>query len=153
VGGSTISPDAVGTIAAGAMQFMYDDVAAAPAVRQAAGQSVLQATAPGQVLSAAAGADVLADAGGFGVTFQGTVAGLAREMISGFSVKDLIDVTDLNSAGVATSYAGSGNAGVLYLTDGTLSGELQLAGQLAGESFHVTTDGHGGTSIGISPSA
>jgi len=74
---------------------------------------VLQADAPGEVLSAASGADVLSDAGGFGVTFQGTLTEFANALISGFSAKDLIDITDLDSATVSTSYAGSAGAGVL----------------------------------------
>jgi hypothetical protein len=108
---------------------------------------VLQADAPGEVLSAASGADVLSDARGFGVTFQGTPAEFANALISGFSAKDLIDITDLDSATVSTSYAGSAGAGALYLTDGTQSGELYLAGQLAGGSFRVSSDAHGGTQI------
>jgi hypothetical protein len=139
----TISPPALGTIAAGAMQFIYANGANGEPI----GQTVLQATAPGQVLSAAAGVDVLSDAGGFGATFHGTLAQLANGLISGFSAKDLIDITDLNRARVTTSYAGSGSAGVLFLTDGILSEELNLAGELAGGSYRVSSDAHGGTQI------
>jgi hypothetical protein len=111
---------------------------------------MLQADAPGQVLSAASGANVLSDAGGFGVTFQGTLAEFADELISGFSAKDVIDVTDLNSATASVSYAGSGSAGALYLSDGMQSEGLYLSGQLAGGSFHVTSGTHGGTQIAFS---
>jgi hypothetical protein len=134
----TIAVAAIGVTEAGTMQFIYAD---------AGGQTVLQADAAGEVLRAGPGANVLSDAGGFGVTFQGLLADFANELISGFSAKDVIDITDLNSATVATSYAGSGSAGVLYVTDGTQSGELYVAGQLAGGGFHAASDGHGGTQI------
>jgi len=136
--GSTVAPVAIGSTSVGAMQFIYPD---------AAGRTVLKSDAPGQVLSAASGANVLSDAGGFGVTFQGTLADFSKVVIAGFSTKDLVDITDLNSAGVSTSYGGSGHTGVLYLTAGSLSGELHLAGHLAGGSFHVSSDLHGGTLI------
>jgi hypothetical protein len=93
---------------------------------------------------------VLSDAGGFGVTFRGTLAELGDELISGFSGKDRIDITGFDSANVSTSYAGSASAGVLFLTNGTLSGELYLAGTLAGGSFRVSSDAHGGTEIAFS---
>jgi hypothetical protein len=124
------------------MQFIYAD-----GTGQSPGQTVLAATAPGQVLGAAAGVNVLADAGGFGVTFQGTLAGLAQELISGFSAKDLIDIVGLDSAAVSMSFAGSGTAGVLQVTGAAGSGELYLAGALGGGSFQATADGHGGTLI------
>jgi hypothetical protein len=140
IGGTdpVVAPAGIGTTEAGTMRFIYAD---------AGGLVVLQADAAGQVLSAASGADMLSDAGGFGVTFQGSLAEFGTELISGFSGKDLIDITDLDSVTVSTSYAGSGNAGVLHLTDGSQSGELYLAGQLADGSFHASSDGHGGTQI------
>ena len=134
-----VAPAGIGATAGDTTQFIYADGSGA--------QAVVQATAPGQVLDAAPGVGVLSDAGGFGVTFQGSLSELANELISGFSAKDLIDVTGLASAGVTTSYAGSATAGVLYMTGGTQSGELYLAGQLAGGSFQVSSDGHGGTQI------
>jgi hypothetical protein len=137
-----VAPVAIGTTEAGTMQFIYG--------AGTGGQTALQADAPGQVLSAASGVDVLSDAGGFGVTFQGSLSEFAHELISGFSAKDLIDITGLDSATTSVSYAGSGHAGVLYLTDGVQGGELYLAGQLTGGSFHVAADPHGGTQIAFS---
>jgi hypothetical protein len=102
------------------------------------------------VLSAASGAGVLSDAGGLGATFQGMLAEFANELIAGFSTKDVIDITDLNSATASVSYAGSGSAGVLYLTDGTQSGELYLSGHLTNGTFHVASDAHGGARIAFS---
>ncbi len=146
----------VGIVAtqAGTMQFIYGNAAGramgADAAGQAVARTVPQADAPGEVLTAATGVAILSDPGGFGVTFQGTVAELANALISGTSATDLIDITDLNAATVSASYAGSARAGVLFLTDGTLSGELYLAGELAGGSFRVSSDAHGGTQIAFS---
>jgi len=131
---AAVAPVAIGTTQAATMQFIY--------AAGAGGQTVLQADAPGEVLSAASAVGVLSDAGGFGVTLQGTLPELASEVILGFSAKDLIDITNLDSATVSTSYAGSASARVLYLTDGTQTGELYLSGQLAGGSFRVSSDAH-----------
>jgi hypothetical protein len=78
------------------------------------------------------------------------LAGFANELLSGSSTKDLIDVTNLNSATVSASYAGSGSAGVLYLTGTAGTGELHLSGQLAGGNFHASSDAHGGTQFAFS---
>ena len=62
------------------------------------------------------------------MTFQGALAEFANALISGFSAKDLIDITDLDSATVSASYAGSAGAGVLYHANGRksrLSGRRQ----------------------------
>ena len=136
-----IVPAAIGAAAADTTQFIYADGTGA--------QTVLQATAAGQTLSAGAGVGTLSDASGFGVTFQGILAQLAQEQISGFSAKDLIDITDLAAATVSTSYAGTASAGVLSLTDGTQTGQLHLSGQLGLGNFHATSDGHGGTDIAL----
>ena len=119
------------------MQFIYEQ----------GGQSVLQATAAGQVLSAGA-ADVLSDTDGLGATFQGSLAALTNEVIAGFSVRDVIDVSDLKSAAASVLYTGSGSAGALQLSDGMHGGEIQLTGNLSG-SIHVTSDGHGGSLIAL----
>jgi hypothetical protein len=112
------------------------------------GQVEMQATAPGQVLSAGAGVNVLSDVGGFGATFLGSLADLASETITGFSARDVIGVTDLNSATGSVTYDGSGTAGVLRVTDGTQAGDIQLSGQISA-GFHLTTDGHGGSLIAM----
>jgi hypothetical protein len=118
------------------MQFIYTD--------GTSGQTVAQATAAGQVLNAGA-ADVLSDTGGFGVTFLGSLAQLANETITGFSAKDVIDVSGLNSATAIASYAG----GVLTVSDGTQAGGIQLSGQVNG-GFTVRSDNHGGSLIAMS---
>ena len=115
------------------MQFIYSD----------GGQSVLQATAAGQVLNAGA-ANVLSDAGALGATFLGSLAALTNSAITGFSVKDVIDVTDLNPATASVSF----NGGVLQVGDGTHGGAIQLSGNVTG-TFHVIADGHGGALIGL----
>jgi hypothetical protein len=136
----TIAPASLGSLAGGVMQFSTDSTSAA---------SMVQASAPGQVLSPAAGVSMLSDADGFGATFQGTLAELAKTLLAGVSAKDLIDIVDLSNAGVTTSFAGSDTAGVLYLSDGAQSGELYLAGQLAGAAFRTESDGHGGSLISL----
>jgi hypothetical protein len=123
------------------MQFIYTD--------GTSGQAVMQATAPGQVLNGGPGVNVLSDAGGFGVTFLGTLAELANETITGFSAKDVIDVTDLNSATAIASYTGSVSDGVLGVSDGARTGGIPLSGQISG-GFQVTSDQHGGTLITLS---
>ena len=121
---ATVAPEALGVLGGDAMQFFHASGGAA--------QDVVQVNASGQVLSAAAGANVLSDAGGFGAVFEGTLAEFANTLLAGVSAKDLIDITGLNSANVTTSYAGSGNAGVLYVSDGAQSGEIYLSGQAHG---------------------
>ena len=122
------------------MQFIYS--------AGADGQTVMQATAPGQILSGGDGVTVLSDADGFGATFLGSLSDLANEAITGFSAKDVIDVTDLNSATAAINYDGSSGAGVLTVSDGVHGGGIQLSGQISG-GFHVTSDGHGGSLIAL----
>jgi hypothetical protein len=118
------------------MQFIYTD--------GDTGQTVQQATASGQVLSAAPNVNVLSDAGGFGVTFLGTLSQLANETITGFSAKDVIDVTGLNNA--TATFTGSVSNGVLSLSDGTQTGNIQLSGQISG-GFQMTSDKHGGSLV------
>ena len=113
------------------------------------GPSIMQASAEGQVLNAASGAGVLSDAGGFGATFQGTLAQFARVQLTGLSAKDLIDITDLGSTHAMASYTGSAAAGALKVSNATQSGELHLSSQIAGATFHVASDGHGGSLISL----
>ena len=92
---------------------------------------------------------MLSDVGGFGATFQGTLAQFARVLLTGLSAKDLIDITDLGSTHAIASYTGSGAAGVLKVSNATQNGELRLSSQIAGASFHVAPDGHGGSLISL----
>jgi len=105
----------------------------------------MQATAAGQILSGGPGVSTLSDAGGYGVTFAGSVADLAQEAISGLTAKDVIDVTDLDSACASISYSGSASDGMLYVTDGVHSGDIHLSGQIPDEGFRVVSDMHGGS--------
>jgi hypothetical protein len=105
----------------------------------------MQATAAGQILSGGPGVSTLSDAGGYGVTFAGSVADLAQEAISGLTAKDVIDVTDLDSAYASISYSGSASDGMLYVTDGVHSGDIHLSGQIPDEGFRVVSDMHGGS--------
>jgi hypothetical protein len=120
------------------MQFIYTDAAT--------GQSVLQATAPGQVLSATPDLGVLSDADGLGVTFSGTLADLTREVMSGFNSRDILDITDLNAAAATGGYSGSATIGVLHLGDGVHAGDINLAGQVSGVP-RIVSDSHGGSLV------
>jgi hypothetical protein len=137
----TIAPVTAATLGTEPAQFVHASAAAGP--------SINQASAKDQVLNAASGAGVLSDAGGFGATFQGTLAQLARVQLTGLSAKDLIDITDLGSTHAIASYTGSGAAGVLKVSNATQNGELRLSSQIAGASFHVAPDGHGGSLISL----
>ncbi len=116
------------------MHFIYGD----------GGQTVTQATASEQTLS---GTGILSDMDGLGAIFQGTLAALVNEAIIGFSGKDAIDVTDLNSATASVSYNGSATAGILTVSDGIHNGMMSLSGQVSAAGFHVTSDQHGGSLI------
>jgi len=54
-------------------------------------------------------------------------------------------VSGLNSASAAVVFSGSAAGGVLRVSDGIQSGNIQLSGQISGGGFHVTSDGHGGS--------
>ena len=110
------------------------------------GASILAATAPGQVLAAGAGITGLSDAGGYGATFQGTLAQLAASQIEGVSARDLIDIGGLDWTRATLGFTGSDSGGTLHVSGGGQSGDIRLAGQIAG-SFHALSDGHGGTLV------
>jgi hypothetical protein len=120
------------------MQFLRD------------GQVVTVATAPGQVLSAGAGENVLSDTGGFGATFSGGLADLVSEAIEGFSRHDTIDIAGLNFATTRLTWSGFGDSGSLLVSDGVHAGGLRMSGQLANQTFHAASDGHGGVLIALS---
>ena len=67
--------------------------------------------------------------------------------LTALSAKDLIDITDLGSTYAMAGYTGSGDAGVLNVSNATQSGELHLSGQIAGATFRVAADEHGGSLI------
>ena len=135
----TIAPVTAVTLGTEAAQFVH--------ASSAAGSSIVLASAKDQVLSAASGASVLSDVGGFGATFQGTLAQFARVLLTGLSAKDLIDITDLGSTHAMASYTGPGDAGVLNVSNATQNGELHLSRQIAGATFRMAADGHGGSVI------
>jgi hypothetical protein len=109
----------------------------------------LLATASGQVLSGAPGISALSDAGGFGATFRGTLADLAREVIDGFNARDMIDVVGFDAASASASYTRSASGGVLHLSDGAQSGDVRLAG-MSPDGFHIESDTHGGALVSFS---
>ena len=114
------------------------------------GQTVMRATAAGQILDATPGVAVLSDEDGFGVTFRGTLADLSKDIIAGFTSRDILDIVDLAGASATAGYSGSAESGVLQLGDGVRSGDIRLSGQISGGGVHVTSDTHGGSLIGFS---
>ncbi len=114
------------------------------------GQTMMRATATGQILDATPGVAVLSDEDGFGVTFRGTLADLSKDIIAGFTSRDILDVVDLGGVSATAAYTGSAEASVLHLGDGVHSGDIRLSGQILGGGFHVTSDTHGGSLIGFS---
>ena len=75
------------------------------------------------------------------------MAQFARVLLTGLSAKDLIDITDLGSTHAMASYTGPGDAGVLNVSNATQNGELHLSRQIAGATFRMAADGHGGSVI------
>ena len=109
------------------------------------GSDLLAATANGQTLTGLGGGDTLTGGGFAGVVFKDVTASLSGSTIGGFATSDIVDFTDLRAAGAVVSY---GN-GVLSVSDGTHSATLGLgfASVPATGSFHIASDGTGGTNL------
>ena len=96
--------------------------------------------------SAAAGA--LSQAAIPGITFYGTLAAFGSDIITNFSAKDFIDITDFGS-GSATLLASGPAAGTLHVAYGGNSADLTFGnGTTPATAFEAISDGHGGTIIG-----
>jgi hypothetical protein len=106
------------------------------------GNSTIHAEAGGQTIIAGAD-DVFDDATGSGMTVKGLAALFQGTTITNFNSHDFIDITNLTAASATDSYS----RGVLSLTDGTHSTAITLGGIVSGGSFHISSDGQGGTSI------
>ncbi|HET6185231.1 MAG TPA: hypothetical protein VFA03_16770 [Acetobacteraceae bacterium] len=73
---------------------------------------------------------------------------LMSGQISGFTGADLIDLTNVGTAGLSLSYASNGNSGVLTVRSGTVvMASLQFLGAYVTQNFTFMPDGHGGTLI------
>ncbi len=75
-------------------------------------------------------------------TYTGTVTGFSK---SGGTFLDLLDITF--GAGTKATYAGAKKSGVLTVTDGTHTAQINLKGDYRTSTFIVASDGHGGTII------
>jgi hypothetical protein len=70
------------------------------------------------------------------------------------SGQDLLDLRDINPASVQTpTYSGTSSGGILRVTDGSHSANINLLGNYLTSTFVAASDGHGGTNIVDPPSA
>ena len=120
-----------------------------------AGSDVIIAGAAGQVLTGGGAGDTLEDAGHYGVTFQDTIAGIAGDTLADFSRVDTIDLTNLSVGSVTgtpqyTGGYGAASSGVLAVTTGSGTIDINMSGLAAGGVFSAATDNHGGTVISYS---
>ena len=81
------------------------------------------------------------------VTFIGTTANLASDVLTNVAPSDLLDIIDLKGADAAATLEHSKAGWVLQVHDATHSGAVTLSGDLDGLSPHVSPDSHGGTLI------
>lgn len=117
-----------------------------------------QAISGHESLKTASGTTLILDAGasaGTAFSFEGTAGTLQlgnaqafHGTIANFSGSQAIDLGSIGYAGQTPRYATtSSGAGVLTVTDGTHMATLAMSGQYVERSFHLASDGHGGTLI------
>ena len=135
----TVQLDAAGSLTLNHMQFIH--------AVGAGGNDTIIAGAAGQVLTGGGVNDKLDDAAHYGVTFQDTVAGFAHDTLADFSKTDTIDITGFSSPSASAIYQGTSTAGVLHVSNGSSSVNINLSGVLSGGSFHEASDLHGGMLI------
>jgi hypothetical protein len=75
-------------------------------------------------------------------TYHGTISGFST---GGGTSLDLDDIAFIG-AGEAT-FSGTASGGVLTVTDGTHTANINLKGNFLGSTFAASSDGHGGTSV------
>jgi hypothetical protein len=74
--------------------------------------------------------------------------------VSGMSVMDTIDFTDLSFASLQRPvFSATATGGVLSLTDGTHAANIQLVGNYTGSSFVASGDASSGSLIQIQQSS
>jgi hypothetical protein len=116
------------------------------------GADTLTALGSGVTLNGGPGVDTLIGYAGFGTNFSGTEAGLNHVKLLYFGGADLIDISNLGTAGTSLAYTGSSTAGTLSISASgvgvvdtiTFSSGSSLSAAL----FHISGDGHGGIYIG-----
>jgi hypothetical protein len=135
----TVKLDGATNLTLSKMQFITAD--------GSAGGSTITALASNQTLLGGAG-DTLIGSTAFGDLFKGTSALLNQNVIQNFGGSDQIDLTDILASKVTSFIWGTGTGGgVLYISDGTHSAELQMQGNYTLASFAYKTDGASGTVI------
>ena len=103
----------------------------------------LTATANGQTITGGGGNDTLNGAGFTGLDFKDTTANTNFYTIQNFTPSDVLDLVDLNSSTAWVRYANQ----VVSVSDGVHSANISLsfATPPASGSFHLSSDGAGGT--------
>jgi autotransporter passenger strand-loop-strand repeat protein len=140
------------------------------------GGRVLRTVLSGGTLTVSSGATILGGltlhggravisgtmAAGQTATFVGVSGVLELDNLAGFKAKisglsDPSDKIDLGgftfSAGESVTWVQSGTSGTLGVTDGAKHATLTLIGSYTASSFHLTSDGHGGTFVADPPAA
>ncbi len=101
----------------------------------------------GETLTGSLGADAATAAAG--ITYVGTLADFAGDVLAGFRVNDRIDVTDLPAAGASLAFAATSGGGTLTIAVGGKHATFFLSGAAPGTHFAVTADRQGGALIGL----
>jgi len=73
-------------------------------------------------------------------TFNATISGLS-------DTDEIINLMDIDFASATLGYSGNASSGVLTISDGTDTATLNLIGQYTAASFHMASNGAGGTLV------
>lgn len=101
----------------------------------------LPADGPGDILTGSLGTTSA------GVTYAGTMANLAGDVLAGFTAGDAIDVTDLSSGQASLDFVSSGDGGNLTIASGSANLLLHVSGTAPANGFAIASDQHGGSLI------
>ena len=103
----------------------------------------MTATASGQTITGGGGNDTLNGAGFSSLDFKDTTAHTNFYTIQNFTPSDVLDLVDMNSSTAWVRYANQ----VVSVSDGVHSANISLsfAAPPASGSFHISSDGAGGT--------
>ncbi len=82
-----------------------------------------------------------------GDEFQGLSANLNGAHISNWGNADSLDIADLNPASASLAALQTAGLDTLTITDGTHTVSVGLTGTYATAGFHLSKDGHGGTTL------
>jgi fibronectin-binding autotransporter adhesin len=115
-----------------------------------AGSDTIVAGTSGQTLTGGGSGDLLIGSSAFGDTFADTSSGISGDTISNFGGSDLIDVTDLNFASLASPTVTSNGGTTTVALSNSVS--ITVLGTFLRANFQLGSDGHGGTQISYLPS-